>query len=552
MVQYSNFYKKMKDFEVFLGEHAFRRILMLTLVGILSFGIEASFIFVLQGFFKSTGLVGADLLFLPSWYPDNPIYSLIFLLLFGLSRSGISVLKERYSTNAQFAYSYKQRKNLFVIGLKYPYLIPFKEIFSLFSEVVAHSALSIFNCAGLLSTILTSVFFVGLGFRLAPLEMLVGLIFLGGVYFPIKKITLKIEPLSAEISTEWESVNNFLLRGLRNNLFVNIYNQVDQEINNGLSSLNKYNIHYQNYSHMASFASTIPAFLGIGIVCILSFISIHYTHTESMKLVSFFYIFIRLSQSASEASGAVSKVRMNLPKLRKLYKIHNTLVQLERQEERKVPFSSSDELVLEGKNLTFHYKENSDLFSNINFKISVGQKLLIKGESGSGKSSLLSLIFGLNEPTNGSITLNGLDTAKYDFQKILSYVGPEPFLIQGTLRENLTYGLSSKINVSEIDIWEALRIVALEQLVMQLPHRLDELVGDIPSFSTGQKQRLSLARGIIRSPQLIVLDEATANLDTDTEKKIIHNLNEIFSKSIVVIVSHKNTFDSLATYVINL
>lgn len=553
-LSYIKLKKKLIELEDFFGEDAWKNLIILTVVGLFSFASEASFIFVLQGFFKSIGLVSGKQLFLPPWYPEKTIFSLAFLLLFGLARSLSVILKSHYSTKAQFSFGYKQRKNLLTIGLKHSNLVSFKEIFSHFGETVSNGAVAIFNCSSILSVILTSLFYFFLGLRLAPYEMCIGFCLLGGFYYPIKKITSKISKISKGITLEWEQINNLLMRGLKNNLYLNIYNQVDKEIAGGLSVLKNYNTHYINYSLISSLASAIPAFLGIAIVSILSFVSIAYIHTDPMKLIAFFYIFMRLSQTASEVSGTISHLRVNLPRLRRLYELNEAVKELGRGDEGKIIFPDCDQVELRGENLAFSYKNCSRLFSNINFDVKSGEVLLIKGESGSGKSSLLSLILGLNSPTEGSVYLNNIKISEksYDFQKILAYVGPEPFLIQGTIRENLTYGFSRDLLVSDESIWEALKIVELEQLIISLPHTLNEPIGDIPSLSTGQKQRLSLARAIIRSPKLLILDEATANLDIDTEGKIIKNLSSVFSKSVVVIVSHKNTFDGIATFTINL
>ena len=194
------------------------------------------------------------------------------------------------------------------------------------------------------------------------------------------------------------------------------------------------------------------------------------------------------------------------------------------------------------------------MFKNINFLITKGNTLVIKGQSGTGKSTLLSLILGINIPTSGEILINDFSTSSctINFDNILGYIGPEPYFINGTIKENLLYGLSKDRQITEMELWNALELMELKSLVMNLPNQLEESIFDIPQFSTGQKQRLSFSRAIIRRPSILILDEATANLDTATENKIIENLTPLFKNCTSVIVTHKNAFDKIATHEITL
>jgi ATP-binding cassette subfamily B protein len=211
-------------------------------------------------------------------------------------------------------------------------------------------------------------------------------------------------------------------------------------------------------------------------------------------------------------------------------------------------------ITLEVNNLEFEYNQNNLLFKNLNFKIQQADILVIKGESGTGKSTLLSLVLGLFLPTKGEVMINGISTRNYkiDLQQVLAYVGPEPYIIPGTVRENLLYGLENKKSITDTELWSALESMELKELVFKLPLKLNEPIHDIPQLSTGQKQRLSFARALVRKPSLLILDEATANLDSVTEKKILDNLQHLFKKCTSIIVTHKNTFDSLATHTLDL
>ncbi len=177
---------------------------------------------------------------------------------------------------------------------------------------------------------------------------------------------------------------------------------------------------------------------------------------------------------------------------------------------------------------------------------------MIKGESGSGKSTLLSLILGMYQPVSGQITINGFEINSirdYLYERI-AYVGPDPYLIKGTLRENLLYGNSTYLDDKKLI--ETLKLVQCETLLNSLPDGLNTILNEAAKLSTGQKQRLAIAKALLRHPKLLIMDESTANLDHKTEKEIIDNLKNILGSITSVIVSHKDIFDPLATKKLNL
>ncbi len=129
----------------------------------------------------------------------------------------------------------------------------------------------------------------------------------------------------------------------------------------------------------------------------------------------------------------------------------------------------------------------------------------------------------------------------------VAYVGPEPYLISGTVRENLLYGHQSKDQVTDADLWQALGLAQLESEIRSLPGSLDAKLNEQTQMSTGQKQRLAIARALLRKPQMLILDEATANLDGQTEDRFIQCLRPLLPRLTTVIISHKGSFNALAT-----
>lgn len=544
--------KRIFLFKHFVGPEVWRFYIISAFIGFLWFAVESSFVFIFQGFLSTIGLLSEKQDFLPRWYPVSIGGSLSIFILFGFFRASIGMLKNHFASLTQTSFIANQRIKLLTYGLKNAHLVSSKQLTYLFTEITTQAGGVIFNSSMLINTGLATILFLGAGFTLAPVETIVGITSLVLFMFPMKLLTKKINNSGIGLVKEGENLNESLLRGLKNNFLLSAYNQVDTEIIKGKESLKKYKKHYMSYSLAAGVASAFPLALGVVVISLITFVSLKYIHTPPMKLVSFFYIFIRLAQAASDMSYTWANTGLALPGIKLLFdwsiRFQNMPVA------SKKLIIDEREIVIEAKNLSFGYNSRKPLFTDINFNVGKSEILVIKGESGTGKSTLLSLILGFYKPTSGEIRINrkSSESHVFDLYNILAYVGPEPYLIEASIRENLTYALDNGQNVSDPELWEALEKMDLKTLIDQLPLKLDEHISEIPKFSTGQKQRLSFARALIRKPALLILDEATANLDLLTEKKILMNISDVFQNCTCIVVTHKNSFDEIATIKINL
>lgn len=542
-------------FKFFVGDGVWKCLWASVVLGMVGFLVETSFVFVLQGFLLSIGLLQSSQTFLPEWYPISLLSSVLILLVFGLLRAGLLMTKYYFSSLTQTLFVCDQRKNLLSYGLKNAPQVSSKAIIGVFSEVTTQAGLGILCISILINTGVSALLFFGAGLRLAPAEMMIGVTLLALFMYPLKFTLAKITEFGRGLVKEWESLSDSLIRGLRNNFFLSVYRQVDPEIKKGFTSIDNHKSHYMNYSLVASFSSAFPVLIGVIVVSIITYCSVTYIHTDPIKLLSFFYIFIRLAQAASEAGANYSGLKLNNSGFKLLYdwKMRAVAGRGNQLQKESIILDSKD-IEIKAKGLGFGYDEKHILFKNLNFSLKKKDVLVIKGESGVGKSSLLSLLLGLNLPTQGQLSINGIDSRskEIDLHKILAYVGPEAYIIPGTIRENLLYGLSSDDNISDEDIWKALDQIELKDFIKSLPLQLNEILSDIPQISTGQMQRLSFARALLRKPSLVILDEATANLDSMTEKKIVENLQSLFNNSTSIIVTHKNSFDHIATQAIHL
>ena len=221
------------------------------------------------------------------------------------------------------------------------------------------------------------------------------------------------------------------------------------------------------------------------------------------------------------------------------------LVPLLEEEERQI----ANEVPLEFKHIEsidfdhvwFSY-DNNDVYALEDFTLSIkaGEFIGIVGPSGSGKSTLLSLLMGLYKPSKGAIYINGIDIANYDssvLRHLMGYVFQQAYLFKGSIKDNLTLFDTS---ISHDDMVDAAKQVNLDSMIEQLPEGYNTPVGYLGSLlSDGQKQLLAFGRTLIRKTPILLLDEATANIDSHTEKQIQASIENIRGSKTIVSIAHR-------------
>ena len=221
------------------------------------------------------------------------------------------------------------------------------------------------------------------------------------------------------------------------------------------------------------------------------------------------------------------------------------LVPLLEEEERQMANEVPDEFkyieTIEFEHVWFSYEKN-DVYAleDFTFTIKAGEFIGIVGPSGSGKSTLLSLLMGIYKPTRGAIYINGINIAQYDssvLRHLMGYVFQQAYLFKGSIRDNLTLFDTS---ISNEDMVNAAKQVNLHSMIEHLPEGYDTPVGYLGSLlSDGQKQLLAFGRTLIKKTPILLLDEATANIDSHTEKQIQASIENIRGSKTIVSIAHR-------------
>ena len=191
-------------------------------------------------------------------------------------------------------------------------------------------------------------------------------------------------------------------------------------------------------------------------------------------------------------------------------------------------------------NVSFSYEENKEVLHNISFEAPSGSVTALVGSSGSGKSTIASLAATFLNPTKGAVTLDGIDLSEVNLSSFRTHLGvvlQDDFLYAGTIRENILF---PRPNASEEELISAVKGAYVNEFTDKFVDGLDTVIGERGiKLSGGQKQRISIARALLADPKIIILDEATSNLDTESETFIQKSLHTLMKDRTTLVIAHR-------------
>ena len=194
---------------------------------------------------------------------------------------------------------------------------------------------------------------------------------------------------------------------------------------------------------------------------------------------------------------------------------------------------------IEFKNVKFGYDDTRTIINDFSAKAKPGQKIAIVGPTGAGKTTMVNLLMKFYEINSGDILIDGVSTkelTRENIHKLFVMVLQDTWLFDGTIRENIKF---NQENITDEDIWNACKTVGIDHFIKTLPGGLDARLGDNDAISSGEKQLLTIARGMVEDAPFLILDEATSNVDTRTEELVQKAMDKLTEGKTSFIIAHR-------------
>ncbi len=527
------------------------------LLGLLTAVVDLLFAYVLQFFLQGLGFLTPTVPFFPTFGLSVEFISLILLVIAGSAKGLCQGYKVYLSRLASQSFAKTKRKQILARALDAGPAVSMGQVVSLFSDEVNRASMALLNLNFFVIGAATSfILAIILAFQ-SWFLILAGVSALIILLLPVH-FFLKIRHAEGHsVSSQWLKTNETLINGIKNNFYLNICGLIEQEQLRASETLERYQQVFMGYVAQTSYRLGLPAAIGTAVIAFLAFLNKEFDFLSSAIFVSFLFLFVRFVQSSAEVYSVLSELKLNFPSLEILVR----WFEVPRQSLKVITKGPQDGVILENlesleiREIAYRYNQNSKLlFSKISANVKQGKALVITGPSGVGKSTLMSLAAGFLRPSEGQILYNQISIEKLgvDVYHHFGYVGPVPYIIEGTLKENLLFGHFAAHTVKDTEMEEALALVDLNEFALKenwTSLRVDEQ-GD--NLSSGQLQRISMARAFLRKPQILLLDEATSNLDFATEQTIMKALKAISPNCIMLIVSHRKALLEIATEKIEL
>jgi subfamily B ATP-binding cassette protein MsbA len=291
-------------------------------------------------------------------------------------------------------------------------------------------------------------------------------------------------------------------------------------------------------------ASPLSETLGVSVLVVLLFIGgkmvIEDQSMDGAVFITYLAMFSQLLTPAKAFASAYSSIQKGLASAERIDKILNAEVSI--SDKANPTRIKTFEKNIEFKNVSFAYRKGEVgwVLNDINLTITKGKTIALVGQSGSGKTTLADMLPRFYDTTNGDILIDGIslkDAAIKDIRSLMGIVTQESILFNDTVFNNIAFGID---NATEADVIAAAKIANAHDFIMQMPNGYQTNIGDRGNkMSGGQRQRMSIARAVLKNPPILILDEATSALDTESERLVQDALNKLMQNRTSIVIAHR-------------
>lgn len=398
--------------------------------------------------------------------------------------------------------------------------------------------------SGILSSFISAMFVIvvtlytmfALDWKLTSLIVL----FLPIIFLLVNLYRKKSAPVVARTRSLLSQINSKLAESIEGIRIIQAFRQ-EERLSDEFEAINQEHLAYASRSMALDSLFLRPALSLIKILAyalLMTYFGLDWS--DAPVSAGLIYAFIqyanRLFDPLLEVTQHFSTLQTSMVSAGRVFTLMDQTIEEPRQESRDVRITKGD-IVFE--DVSFSYDGKRKILDHVSFQVKKGQTIAFVGATGSGKSSIINVFMRFYEFQSGRILIDGQDIRQFSSQELRSNIGlvlQEPFLYHGTIASNI----QMYQDISEDDVIEAARFVDVAPFIEKLPNGYQQLVTERGSaFSTGQRQLLAFARTMASQPKILILDEATANIDSETEQTVQHSLEKMRKGRTTIAIAHR-------------
>ncbi|MBR6023540.1 MAG: ABC transporter ATP-binding protein [Methanobrevibacter sp.] len=317
---------------------------------------------------------------------------------------------------------------------------------------------------------------------------------------------------------------------------LNYENQAIDEFNDNINEWYNFEWKSRFFSSLNTPMTTLNFNLGYVAIAVLGSISVLQGTMTIGRVLSFFEYLKNFTEPIEDLTEMLPEIQAGIASAERIFEF----IEMEEEENPSTKELETFKNEITFDNISFGYTEDEKILDNFSLTVKKGEKIAIIGETGAGKTTLIKLLTRLYDVDSGAIKIDGVNINEYDKHSLRSFMGmvlQETWLFSDTIKENIKYG---NPDATDDEIIDAAKKANADNFIRQLPEGYDTiLTEDGDNISQGQKQLLTIARAIISNKQILILDEATSNVDTRTEMLIQEALDKLMENKTSFVVAHR-------------
>jgi ATP-binding cassette subfamily B protein len=390
--------------------------------------------------------------------------------------------------------------------------------------------------ADVMTLIFVIVFMLYSNWKLALVCLITFPIIIWATYIFKEKVRLSFNDVRDKVA----QLNAFVQEHLSGMRIVQIFNAQDKEFKK-FEKLNyeHYIANDKSVLYYSIFFPTVEIILALAISLLVWYASIEIMGgSASVGIITAFILYLNLAfRPLRMLADKFNTLQMGIIASERVFKLLDTNEKIENKGTYAPDKIKGD---IEFQNVWFAYNNEDYVLKNISFKVKHGETLAIVGATGSGKSSTINILNRFYEINKGKILLDEVDTKTYELDKLRSYIGTvlqDVFLFTGSVMDNITL---KNPNITEAQVVEASKMVGAHDFIMELPNAYHHNVMERGStLSVGQRQLISFIRALVYNPQILILDEATSSIDTESENLIQNAIQQLIKGRTSIVIAHR-------------